>query len=68
MNENDLVFEIEMLANYLDQIANEQDEMARQSKSGGWSTHQVAKNMTIANECRRRASQARNTVDKYREE
>lgn len=44
---------------YLEGIADTVDGWAVQSRSGGWSTHQVAANEALANDCRRRASQLR---------
>jgi hypothetical protein len=51
-------------ADYLDQVANTMDNWAWHSKTGGWSTHQVADNTTRANDCRRRAAEIRVAVTK----
>lgn len=49
---------------YLDQLADTMDNWAWHSKTGGWSTHQVADNEAKANDCRRRVSQLRIAVSK----
>jgi hypothetical protein len=44
-------------AAYLSTVADQLDERAKQSRSGGWSTHQVDANISLANSCRRKAAQ-----------
>lgn len=51
-------------AAFMDRLANTLDEWAVQSRSGGWSTHQVDANAKEANECRRRAAQIRAAIAK----
>lgn len=48
-------------ADFLDAVANKLDRWARDSVSGGWSTHQVKPNREMADECRRTAAQCRET-------
>ena len=38
---------------FLEALADRLDGWAMQSRSGGWSTHQVAENNKTADECRR---------------
>lgn len=40
-------------------MANTLDRWANESRSGGWSTHQVQPNMKAADDCRRRAAKLR---------
>ena len=51
--------ELLITATFLEGLADTLDTWARQSRSGGWSTHQVEPNMTRANDCRRRAAEIR---------
>lgn len=44
---------------FLEQMADVLDGWANQSKSGGWSTHQVNANEAYANTCRREAAKLR---------
>ncbi len=46
-------------AGFLDGVAMRLDSWAEQSRSGGWSTHQVAENIEVANDCRRSAANLR---------
>jgi hypothetical protein len=50
-------------AQFLDVMANTLDEWAEQSRSGGWSTHQVEANRSRANECRRQAAHIRSILE-----
>lgn len=49
-------------ADFLDRLADRLDSWAAESRSGGWSTHQVAANLETANECRREAARLRPTT------
>lgn len=40
---------------FLEKIADTLDSWAKESKEGGWSTHQVEANLRLAKECRRKA-------------
>lgn len=44
---------------FLEVIADRLDKWASDSRSGGWSTHQVDANISTANDCRRQAAQLR---------
>jgi hypothetical protein len=44
---------------FLDGVANQLDQWAKESRNGGWSTHQVEANIQWANNCRRRAAEIR---------
>lgn len=44
---------------FLNAMADRLDRWAKDSKAGGWSTHQVTPNEEAANECRRRAAELR---------
>ena len=46
-------------AAYLSSLADQLDAWAEQSKTGGWSTHQVEANTNAANSCRRMAARLR---------
>lgn len=52
-----LVNAVRSAAVYLQGVADTADGWAEQSRSGGWSTHQVEANRALANDCRRRASE-----------
>jgi hypothetical protein len=41
---------------FLNNLANRLDRWAAESRSAGWSTHQVQENVDTANECRREAA------------
>jgi hypothetical protein len=41
---------------FLERLADELDDWARESRQCGWSTHQVERNQHEANECRREAA------------
>ena len=47
-----------------DALADVLDGWANESRSGGWSTHQVVGNIEAANKCRRMAALARSTLSK----
>jgi len=47
---------------FLDDAADTLDAWARESQSGGWSTHQVAANRKLADDHRRKASELRKAV------
>ena len=47
------------VAAYLSNVAMQLDAWAVQSRSGGWSTHQVEGNIALANSARRMADQLR---------
>lgn len=49
-------------AAYLSTMADQLDGWADESRRGGWSTHQVAPNMAMADSCRRMAARLRRTV------
>lgn len=49
-------------AAYLSSVADQMDAWAEESKTGGWSTHQVQANINTANSCRRVAAKLRATV------
>jgi len=49
-------------AAYLSSVADQMDAWAEESKTGGWSTHQVQANINTANSCRRVAAMLRATV------
>lgn len=44
---------------FLMDIADRMDLWADESRSGGWSTHQVEANKAAANDCRRKAAELR---------
>ena len=46
-------------AEFLDDLANRLDGWATESRTGGWSTHQVKANLDAANDCRRKAAEIR---------
>lgn len=46
-------------AAYLSSIADQLDAWAEESRTGGWSTHQVKANIDLANSCRRMAARLR---------
>lgn len=46
-------------AAYLSTVAAQLDKWAEESKSGGWSTHQVDGNIALSNGCRRMADRLR---------
>lgn len=46
-------------AGYLSTLADQLDAWAEESKTGGWSTHQVQANINAANSCRRMAARLR---------
>lgn len=48
---------------YLEDLADTHDKMAEESEYGGWSTHQVGQNRSIANDLRRKASELRRTYN-----
>lgn len=55
--------EIERLAAaFLDEMADRLDGWARESRTGGWSTHQVKDNKRAANDCRRMAATIRQGI------
>lgn len=41
---------------FLLSLANRLDRWAYESRSGGWSTHQIEANQAAANDCRRQAA------------
>lgn len=45
------------VVDFLNDLANTLDRWADESRSGGWSTHQVEANRKKADECRRMAAQ-----------
>lgn len=49
--------ELSIAAAYLNTVADQLDKWAEESRSGGWSTHQVEANIALANSCRRKAAQ-----------
>lgn len=53
-------------ASHMERLADTLDAWAEQSRSCGWSTHQVSANLDEANALRRRASQARAAIAKAR--
>lgn len=55
----DLRDKIANAAAYLSNIADQMDAWAKESKTGGWSTHQVHANINTASSCRRMAAQLR---------
>lgn len=54
-----LGFEVTAAILFLDGIADRLDRWAAESRTGGWSTHQVQANADAANECRRMAARLR---------
>jgi hypothetical protein len=54
-----LLAQIEATATFLEGHADILDRWADESKSGGWSTHQVKANREGANDCRRQAARLR---------
>lgn len=59
---------IKATALFLDALANRLDGWARESQSGGWSTHQVSANRSAADDCRRMAAEARAALSAARGE
>ena len=55
----DPITRINVAAAFLDNLANKLDSWAEQSRTGGWSTHQVEANLSAANDCRRLAAKLR---------
>ena len=53
---------LEHCAKLFDVLAVKLDRWAAESRSGGWSTHQVQPNLDAANDCRRYASQIRQAL------
>lgn len=49
-------------AAYLSTVADQLDKWAHESKTGGWSTHQVVPNIALANSCRRMAARLRGAI------
>jgi hypothetical protein len=49
-------------AAYLSTMADQLDAWAEQSRTGGWSTHQVTANIDMANSCRRMAAKLRHAI------
>lgn len=47
---------LEAAKSFLESLANRLDDWASESRSGGWSTHQVGANVSAANDCRRIAA------------
>lgn len=47
---------------FLEIMADRLDGWARDSRSGGWSTHQVQANITAADECRRQAAKLKTAL------
>jgi hypothetical protein len=54
--------EVANAAAYLSNIADQLDAWAEESKTGGWSTHQVHGNINMANSCRRMAAKLRHSI------
>ena len=50
---------IDRLIYFLEDTANTLDQMARDSLTGGWSTHQVDAHRRLADACRRQAAEAK---------
>lgn len=48
--------EIDDAIDFLNRAADQLDRWAMESRTGGWSTHQVTANRRWADECRRQAS------------
>ncbi len=48
--------EVGRTISFLGSMADQLDQWAIQSRSGGWSTHQVEANMRAADDCRRQAA------------
>lgn len=53
---------LEHCAKLFDTLAVKLDRWAAESRSGGWSTHQVDENRKTADDCRRYASQIREAL------
>lgn len=53
---DELLAEARITVGFLTGLADQLDQWAKESREGGWSTHQVQKNIDTANDCRRRAS------------
>lgn len=53
---------LEHCAKLFDVLADRCDRWANESRSGGWSTHQVEDNIKTANDCRRYAATIRSAV------
>lgn len=51
-------------ADFLASLADTLDRWANESRSGGWSTHQVDANQDEANNCRRMAAKVRKVIAK----
>lgn len=49
-------------AAYLSTLAEQLDKWAEESRTGGWSTHQVTGNTAMADSCRRMADKLRRTI------
>lgn len=56
--------ELNATIRFLNQLADKLDGWATESRSGGWSTHQVAANRDAADDCRRRAAELRVVLNK----
>lgn len=50
---------LEASAKAFDEMADQLQDWANQSRSGGWSTHQVTENLDWEFKCRRRAGEIR---------
>ncbi len=48
---------LQLAVGFLEALANQLDDWARESREGRWSTHQVADNIRVANDCRRKAAE-----------
>lgn len=57
MSDTDIA--IENTLEFLREMADKLDQWAIESRSGGWSTHQVQSNIQAANDCRRQAAELR---------
>lgn len=62
---SDLLEALSSNALALELLADTLDEWARQSRDGGWSTHQVQANIDTANICRRGAAENRALLRKH---
>lgn len=51
---------------FLEKIADIMDRWAKESRDGGWSTHQVEANIETANECRRMAASIKGLVSYFK--